>query len=154
MRVGTTKREEIMSNARCLHDFLEGQCGVCKPIPLWINKTVYTTKGGQVFHNWPDCAFLAEGQLSAQRRGQQIHPILPINWSEVFYSFGACEWCCALYHLRGKPVHNCYAYVNGKWEPALHIKERFTGYSKREHQVLRPETNEILLLSHEKVSFT
>jgi hypothetical protein len=39
-----------MSEARCIHDFLTGQCGHCKPPPFGINEVVFTTKGGQVFH--------------------------------------------------------------------------------------------------------
>ncbi len=37
-----------MSESRCIHEFIEGQCGSYKPAPLGINEFVYTTKGGQV----------------------------------------------------------------------------------------------------------
>ena len=86
-----------MSEERCIHDLLEGQCSSCKPAPFGINEIVYTTKGGQAFHNWEDCGFLRSGQDFAISKGQDNHPINPTKWSNVYYTIGPCEWCCALH---------------------------------------------------------
>jgi hypothetical protein len=142
-----------MSEARCIHDFLAGQCGHCKPPPFGINEVVFTTKGGQVFHNWHDCAFLREGQFLAESRGQDNHPILPTKWSEVFNSNGACEWCCALHHSKGKEMKNCEALIDGKWMQVLHIRERFTNIKHREHQVLLADSGLIYFVTQDEVRF-
>jgi hypothetical protein len=142
-----------MSEAECIHDLPEGQCGHCKRAPYGINELVYTTAGGQVLHNWPDCAFLRDGQSLAESRGQDSHQILPTKWSVVFYEYGACEWCCALHHLEGKPMRKCEAIIEGKWRQVLHIKERFTAMKKREHQVYDEELGFIYFVTQDEVRF-
>lgn len=142
-----------MSELRCIHDLSEGQCGHCKPPPYGINDVVYTTKGGQVFHNWSDCAFLHDGQSLAELRGQENHPILPTKWSVVFYANGACEWCCALHHLKGKQLRRCEALIEGELRQVLHIKERFTERKQREHQVLDEESGLIYFVTQHEVTF-
>lgn len=124
-----------MSQSRCKHDFLRGECGACKPRPERINETVFTTRAGQVFHNWPDCAFLRAGQTSADNKGFRNHPVEPRNWSAVFWDMGPCEWCCAFYNLRDeKPIY-CEAKIGNQWIRVQFIKERFTVYGHREVQV-------------------
>ena len=142
-----------MPEKRCIHDFLDGQCGSCAPAPFGINEIVYTTKGGQVFHNWPDCAFLRDGQALADKRGQENHPITPIKWSEVYYAEGACEWCCALHHSRELILRSCMVLIEGVWVDASHIKERFTNFNKREHQVFREATGLIHFVTNDEIRF-
>ena len=142
-----------MPEKRCIYDFLDGQCGLCKPAPFGVNEIVFATKGGQVFHNWPDCAFLRDGQSLAEKRGQETHPIKPTKWSEVYYAQGACEWCCALHHLRGVRLQPCQALIEGEWVNVSHVKERFTNFKKRQHQVFREETGLIHFVSNEEIRF-
>ena len=142
-----------MLENRCIHDLYESQCGHCKPAPYGINEVVFTTKGGQVFHNWSDCAFLRDGQSLAESRGQENHPILPSKWSVVFYLNGACEWCCALHHLKERELIKCEALIDGDWRPVLHIKERFTVSKQREHQVHDEELGLIYFVTQDEVRF-
>ena len=124
-----------MVEVRCIHDFLEGQCASCKSAPFGINNIVYTTRGGQAFHNWPDCEFLSSGQDFATKKGYVNHPINPTKWSNVFYTMGPCEWCCAHHHLRDSELPKCEVLVDGEWVLAFHIRERYISTKRREHQV-------------------
>lgn len=142
-----------MSNSYCIHELPDDQCGLCKRAPEGINEIVFTTQGGQVFHNWRDCAFLVDGQNLATSRGQQNHPIQPIKWSVVFYSLGACEWCCTRYHLRDKTPIVCNVLIDGKWHNAQYLQERFISTKKREHQVILSETNKIVLVNEKQIRF-
>ena len=142
-----------MSVDYCIHELLIEQCGLCKGAPDGINEIVFTTQGGQVFHNWPDCAFLAEGQELASSRGQQNHPIKPTKWSVVFYSLGPCEWCCAKYNLRGNSLESCFGLINGTWRAAEYIRERYISPKRREHQILLTETNEICFVNEREIRF-
>ena len=142
-----------MSNTNCIHELPDGQCGLCKSAPDGINEIVFTTQGGQVFHNWRDCAFLLEGQNLATLRGQQNHPIQPIKWSVVFYSLGPCEWCCARYHLREGTLQNCHVLIDGEWLAAQYIRERFISIKKREHQVILTKTNKITFVNEREIRF-
>jgi hypothetical protein len=71
----------------------------------------------------------------------------------VFYSNGACEWCCALHHLKGKQLKSCEALIEGAWIQALHIKERFTNMKRREHQVLIEASGLIYFVTQNEVRF-
>jgi hypothetical protein len=135
----------------CIHELIKEQCGLCKSPPLGINEIVYVTRGGQALHNWSDCAFLLQGQLFAESKGFSTHDIRPTRWSSVYYSLGACEWCCALHHLRGKPLRPCEILIEGRWEKAFHLKERFINQKQREHQVLENDTNAIYLVTDSEI---
>jgi len=137
----------------CIHELEEGQCGLCKPPPLGIHEIVFTTKGGQVFHNWSDCAYLLAGQSLAETRGQNNHPIVPTKWSSVYYSYGACEWCAARHHLRDTKLMTCEVLISGKWEKASYLRERFLDHGAKEHQVMLDMTNTIHLVTGEKIRF-
>lgn len=78
---------------------------------------------------------------------------MPTKWSEVFHSTGACEWCCALHHLRGTQLRSCEALIEGAWKPAFHIKERFTDSKQREHQVLIADTRSTYFVTQNEVRF-
>ena len=142
-----------MTDFYCIHELPDGQCGLCKSAPDGINEIVFTTQGGQVFHNWRDCAFLIEGQNLATSRGQQNHPTQPVKWSVVYYSLGACEWCCARYNLRKEKFKDCSVLIDGKWNAAQHIRERFITTKKREHQVILMETNKICFVNEKEIRF-
>lgn len=131
----------------CIHELIKDQCGLCKSPPLGINEIVFVTRGGQALHNWSDCAYLLQGQQFAEAKGFSTHPIMPTRWSSVYYSLGACEWCCALHHLRGKKLKPCEILLDGRWERAFHLKERYIDQKHREHQVLKDDTNEIYFVT-------
>jgi hypothetical protein len=143
--------EKRNAETRCIHDMLEGQCSSCKPVPFGINEVVYTTKGGQAFHNWEDCEFLRSGQDFATSKGQANHPINPTKWSNVYYLIGPCEWCCALHHLRDSELAKCEAFINGEWIDAFHLKDRFISAKLREYQVYVEETGLIHFVQSESV---
>ena len=142
-----------MNENRCIHEFLVNECGSCKAPPDGINEIVYKTSGGLAFHNWPDCAFLREGQFIAEQRDQIIHPITPIKWSYVFYEFGACEWCCALHHKRKMNLPSCEAYIDQKWEKCQLIRSRETKNFEKEYQVLLQKSNFIYIVTEDSIKF-
>ena len=83
---------------RCIHEMELDQCAHCKLPPKGINKIVYATLGGQVFHNFPKCEYLASGQNWAESKGMNLHPINPVAWGTAMATRGACELCCIDYH--------------------------------------------------------
>ena len=126
----------MSSEVRCIHDFLPGQCYICdKEVPFGINETVYKTKGGSVFHNLRDCAYLYSGQNFAESRGKGNHPINPTPWHSVFNSIGACEWCCAVHNIGRNMLKNCQVNLDGKWIDALWARDRYLAQGLYEHIV-------------------
>lgn len=83
---------------RCIHEMEVDQCAHCKSPPTGINKMVYVTLGGQVFHNDSNCEYLASGQNWAESKGYNLHPINPVSWGTAMATRGACELCCLEYH--------------------------------------------------------
>jgi hypothetical protein len=79
---------------RCIHEFEIGQCGLCKEPPPGVNPVVYITQGGMAFHNDPRCRTLTEGQLEADGKGLNIHPITPIKWAVANETRRRCRNCC------------------------------------------------------------
>ena len=125
-----------MSEVRCLHDFLPGQCYICdSELPFGIYETVYKTKGGAVFHNLRDCVYLYSGQNFAESRGKGNHPINPTPWHSVFNSIGACEWCCAAHNVGRENLKQCQVMKDGNWLEALWVRDRYEGHGLYEHLV-------------------
>jgi hypothetical protein len=83
-----------MEEIGCIHDLPLGHCGYCKEPPFGINKIVYSTKGGLAFHNSNNCETLISGQLEADSKGLDIHPIVPTGWAVAFASRRPCRNCC------------------------------------------------------------
>jgi len=140
-----------MSDQRCLHDLLIGQCSICKKPPWGINPIVYTTKGGDSFHNWNECTYLASGQDYAYSQGKNNHPINPIQWSAVQDSRSPCEWCCAIFLASKEKLLKCKANIDGQWVDALFAKSIYAGTKQKINQILDPRTNLVYFLSNNEV---
>ena len=140
-----------MSNQRCLHDLLIGQCSHCKKPPWGINPIVYTTKGGDSFHNWNECTYLASGQDYAYSQGMNNHPINPIQWSAVQDSRSPCQWCCAIFLISKEKLLKCKANIDGQWLDALFAKSTYAGPKQKINQILDPRTNLVYFLSNNEV---
>ena len=140
-----------MSNQRCLHDLLIGQCSHCKKPPWGINPIVYTTKGGDSFHNWNECTYLASGQDYAYSQGKNNYPINPIQWSAVQDSRSPCQWCCAIFLVSKEKLLKCKANIDGQWLDALFAKSTYAGPKQKINQILDPRTNLVYFLSNNEV---
>lgn len=81
----------------CIHELPLGQCTFCKSPPVGVNRIVYTTKGGLAFHNDFKCRTLLEGQLEAESKGLNVHPISPLGWADAFAGRRPCRNCCPDY---------------------------------------------------------
>ena len=140
-----------MSDQRCLHDLLIGQCSHCMKPPWGINPIVYTTKGGDSFHNWNECTYLASGQDYAYSQGKNNHPINPIQWSAVQDSRSPCQWCCAIFLVSKEKLLKCKANIDGQWLDALFAKSTYAGPKQKINQILDPRTNLVYFLSNNEV---
>ena len=136
---------------RCLHDLLIGQCSHCMKPPWGINPIVYTTKGGDSFHNWNECTYLASGQDYAYSQGKNNHPINPIKWSAVQDSRSPCQWCCAIFLVSKEKLLKCKANIDGQWLDALFAKSTYAGPKQKINQILDPRTNLVYFLSNNEV---
>ena len=136
---------------RCLHDLLIGQCSDCMKPPWGINPIVYTTKGGDSFHNWNECTYLASGQDYAYSQGKSNHPINPIKWSAVQDSRSPCQWCCAIFLASKEKLLKCKANIDGQWVDALFAKSTYAGPKQKINQILDPRTNYVYFLSNNEV---
>ena len=136
---------------RCLHDLLIGQCSHCIKPPWGINPIVYTTKGGDSFHNWNECTYLASGQDYAYSQGKNNHPINPIQWSAVQDSRSPCQWCCAIFLVSKEKLLKCKANIDGQWVDALFAKSIYAGTKQKINQILDPRTNLVYFLSNNEV---
>lgn len=58
-----------MSDDRCIHDFLPGQCALCEVPPPGARPKGHRTRGGSAYHKDRDCPWLAAGQNRAHRSG-------------------------------------------------------------------------------------
>jgi len=81
----------------CIHEMERDFCIYCRKPPIGINQIVYITKGGQAFHNKPDCASLEIGQDYAYGKGMKNHPVTPVGWGQAYVSKHPCLTCCPDY---------------------------------------------------------
>ncbi|MGW0517139.1 hypothetical protein [Crossiella sp. NPDC003009] len=85
-----------MTDQRCVHDLLPGQCADCKAPPPGVRKLGYRTKAGAVFHNERDCSGLLEGQQFARYKGMDVHEPERLAWAEAqARGLAACQVCCS-----------------------------------------------------------
>jgi hypothetical protein len=132
---------------RCIHDFLQGECGYCMEIPFGINEIVYKTTFGKAFHNWKNCEYLESGQKFAESKGGNATEVISIPWSAANENLYPCEWCCALFYSKGKNLEDCLVTIHDSQVPAKIVKDRYLGKNIREFQVYFQETNEIEILT-------
>ncbi len=142
-----------MSTDRCKHELLMGQCSLCMTPPWGINPIVYTTKGGDSFHNWNECKFLISGQDFAYSKGFDNHPINPVQWSAIQVSRSPCEWCCAIYLAGIDGLKKCKAILDGVWIDALFARATYDGPKQKTNQVLDPKTGLVYFLPNNEVKF-
>lgn len=138
--------------SRCIHDFLQGECGYCVEIPFGLNGVVYRTTFGRAFHNWNNCEYLESGQKFAESKGGSATEIFTITWSAARENLYPCEWCCALYYSKGLNLEDCMVTSSGGHKPAKIVKDRYLGKNIREFQIYFPESNEIEILTSRYVT--
>jgi hypothetical protein len=103
-----------MTDDRCKHDLLPGQCVDCRLPPRGLTKRVYRTAGGQVFHRNASCEALRLGQAKAARRQNNIHPAELLDVAEALQlGLGACQRCFIGY--RGEVERPCWVRVGDRW---------------------------------------
>jgi hypothetical protein len=143
-----------MTNSRCEHDFLPGQCSSCKKAPFGLNENVFITKNSQAFHNDSSCSFLESGQNFAEKRGGTKQPHLVRRWDQVITELGACEWCCALFLTENlSPKIRCLAKISGKWVLVRFLRDRFVDFGSKEFQVYDEVHNRIHFLDSDEIQF-
>jgi len=84
-----------MAEIRCTHDMVPAYCALCRPLPAGVLPRGFRTKGGNAYHNDDDCEWLRKGQLFADRKGMEVHPIEPVAWHALSPGqLAPCEACC------------------------------------------------------------
>ena len=142
---------ELIVDTRCIHDFIEGQCGICIPLPFGISETVYVSKHGRAFHIWDNCEYLEAGQKFAESKGGHSTEILSITWKNAFQNHYPCEWCCALYYSKGKNLEECLVQSPEGEVPAHIVKHRYIGRNMREFQIYYEDSGELEILTNRVV---
>ncbi|MFI8453731.1 hypothetical protein [Streptomyces erythrochromogenes] len=108
-----------MSDQRCDHGLIVGQCGHCKPVPHGLTAYVWTTRGGSVFHRTVACEALADGQTRAARFGRDVHqPTRSALADAMAQGRGACIPCFPAYRP-SRTAKPCLVRENGRWLPGL-----------------------------------
>jgi len=80
--------------SECIHGLEPVSCSLCQKPPLGVNERVWITWGGSVFHNYPDCSALEEGQEKARGDGLLNHEKKQVSWNTVMIERRACRTCC------------------------------------------------------------
>ena len=142
-----------MIQKQCVHELLPGQCAICIKPPWGINTIVYTTKGGNCFHNWSECTYLETGQNYAYSQGMNNHMINPVQWSAVRDRRDPCKWCCAIYLSSENKQENCKANINNVWTDAIFIKYTVNSAKHKINQILVPGTGVVYFLLDSKIKF-
>ncbi|MGW2373406.1 MULTISPECIES: hypothetical protein [Kitasatospora] len=104
-----------MADERCDHGLIVGQCGHCKPVPPGLTASVWTTRGGSVFHRSVACDALADGQARAARTGRDVHQPTRVALADAMaQGRGACIPCFPGYRPTSttKP---CLVRVGTQW---------------------------------------
>lgn len=112
-----------VSDERCIHDMLPGQCGQrpCKDTPRGLTARVYITEGGDVFHRLATCEALREGQRKARGRGQEIHEPRAMDVLDALAIHrAACIPCFPDYAPADSKL--CWVRVDGRWVKGLLTK--------------------------------
>ncbi|MCR6490041.1 AAA family ATPase [Amycolatopsis sp. OK19-0408] len=88
-------------DSECVHQMPIAWCAHCRKPPADVLPHGYRTKGGNAYHNDPDCTWLDKGQRSSAHRGQTVHPKERIAWGAVTPGeLEPCEACCTEAWLR------------------------------------------------------
>ncbi|TDV42699.1 ribonuclease HI [Actinophytocola oryzae] len=93
--VETTASQDASDNGECVHELPVDWCSLCKPPKPGVLPYGYRTKGGNAYHNDPDCTWLDRGQRRADRQGKNVHEKVRIAWGDVTPgALEPCESCC------------------------------------------------------------
>lgn len=130
----------------CHHGIQSDTCVLCRESPIGINKIVYYTVGGQVFHNDKECPLLRIGQSSAATQGLKNHDIKSVSFGRI-EERGACDWCCALFNgIQQNSMKQCWIKIGDKWHGAFLLTSRLltikNGYKVFEHKVTLDKKSE------------
>ncbi|MEU9080104.1 hypothetical protein AB0D22_36200 [Kitasatospora sp. NPDC048538] len=108
-----------MADERCDHGLIVGQCGHCKAVPRGLTASVWTTRGGSVFHRSVACEALADGQARAARFRKEVHEPTRVALADAMaQGRGACIRCFPAYRptSTAKP---CLVRVDAQWVRGL-----------------------------------
>ena len=78
---------------KCIHELELNTCSLCKEPPAGVPKIVYVTKLGRAYHSRATCEYLSSGHDWAQEKGQNNHPITPVQWSVAYLEYEPCLLC-------------------------------------------------------------
>ncbi|GAA2239804.1 hypothetical protein GCM10010430_21430 [Kitasatospora cystarginea] len=96
-----------------------GQCGHCKPVPRGLCASVYTTRGGSVFHRSESCEALHDGQRRAARFGREVHTPERVPVADAMArGRGACIRCFPGYRPT-VDTRPCLVRVGRQWVRGL-----------------------------------
>jgi hypothetical protein len=96
-----------MTEERCEHDMLRGQCATCASATPGSTNRVYRTAGGQAFHRRQTCEWLHKGQHQAERRDQQVHPVQVTDVVDARAAgLAPCRYCFSDQDRRPSPLAN------------------------------------------------
>ncbi|MFI6579308.1 hypothetical protein ACIBFB_26285 [Nocardiopsis sp. NPDC050513] len=106
-----------MGDERCVHDFLPGQCGLCRPAPAGLTDRVTVTPGGSVFHRSARCEALVDGQRKAARMGLEVHDPQVVPLERVRHDRPPCIHCFPDFAPDGTRL--CWVRHAGDWRKGL-----------------------------------
>lgn len=80
--------------ADCPHGMEEpAWCSTCAAPPAGVKPWVNITKGGQYFHNDPNCPQLEHYQAVAAAEGNNVHPRTRVAWGDIQHDRSPCATC-------------------------------------------------------------
>lgn len=82
---------------QCQHGLEESWCDLCVAPPPGVQAMVWVTKGGNHFHNDPNCQALDDGQYESAQRGDRVHARQHVLWSSVRHERSRCRTCVPRY---------------------------------------------------------
>jgi ribonuclease HI len=87
--------QDASNSGECVHEMPINWCSLCRPPKSGVLPYGYRTKGGNAYHNDPNCTWLDRGQRRADRQGKNVHDKVRIAWGEVTPgNLEPCESCC------------------------------------------------------------
>lgn len=104
-----------MTEERCKHELIVGQCADCGPVPKGLARHVWQTAGGSVFHVRPDCLALLEAQRLLTRAGRDVHDPRRVHVVDALErGRGACLVCFPRYRRQSR-AKRCRVRVGDRW---------------------------------------
>lgn len=99
--LGTPAPEKVPDDVECVHEMPRQWCATCKKPPSGVLNHGYRTRGGNAYHNDPECRWLRHGQQRAERLGKNVHDVERVSWGSVLPGeLEPCDHCCTPQWLR------------------------------------------------------